>query len=67
MTTLITTQFLPLENGDKLTRHEFERRYNAMPHIKKAELIEGVVYITSSIRFNSHGKPHAHIIGWLGI
>ena len=26
----------PLENGDRLTRDEFERRYEAMPHIKKA-------------------------------
>ena len=31
---------LPLENGDRLTREEFERRYSAMPHLKKAELIE---------------------------
>ncbi len=35
----------PLENGDRLTRDEFERRYEAMPHLKKAELIEGEVYI----------------------
>jgi hypothetical protein len=34
----------PLENGDRLNCYEFERRYNAMPHVKKAELIEGVVY-----------------------
>ena len=27
----------PLENGDRLTRPEFERRYEAMPHLKKAE------------------------------
>ena len=33
-----------LENGDRLTRVEFERRYEAMPELKKAELIEGVVY-----------------------
>lgn len=33
----------PLEPGDQLTRAEFERRYHAMPHLKKAELIEGVV------------------------
>ena len=32
-----------LESGDRLTRHEFERRYQSMPHLKKAELIEGVV------------------------
>jgi hypothetical protein len=32
-----------LENGDRLTRAEFERRYDAMPNLKKAELIKGVV------------------------
>lgn len=29
----------PLESGDRLTRPEFERRYAAALHIKKAELI----------------------------
>jgi hypothetical protein len=33
-------KILPLENGDCLSRAEFERRYEAMPHLKKAELIE---------------------------
>lgn len=56
---------LPLENGDKLTRAEFERRYTAMPEQKKAELIEGIVYMASPLRIKSHGKPHAHIMGWL--
>lgn len=55
----------PLENGDELTRTEFERRYDAMPQVKKAELIEGIVYMASPLRFKSHGKPHAYIIGWL--
>ncbi|MBD2362088.1 Uma2 family endonuclease [Anabaena minutissima FACHB-250] len=57
----------PLENGDKLTRVEFERRYDAMPEVKKAELIEGIVYIASPLRFRSHGKPHAYIMNWLGL
>ncbi|BAY08302.1 Uma2 family endonuclease [Calothrix sp. NIES-2098] len=57
----------PLENGDKLTRAEFERRYHAMPEVKKAELIEGIVYMASPLRFRSHGKPHAYIITWLGL
>ena len=26
---------------DRLTRDEFERRYSAMPHVKKAELVDG--------------------------
>lgn len=30
---------LRLENGDYLTRAEFERRYQAMPFLRKAELI----------------------------
>ncbi len=55
----------PLENGDKLTRAEFERRYNAMPRLKKAELIEEIVYMASPLRAKSHGKPHAQILGWL--
>jgi Uma2 family endonuclease len=56
----------PLENGDTLTRAEFERRYEAMPHLKKAELIEGVVYVPSPARHRYHGHQHAHLINWLG-
>ncbi len=55
----------PLESGDRLTRHEFERRYAAMPQIKKAELIEGVAYVASPVRIKNHGRPHAQIVGWL--
>ncbi len=54
-----------LENGDRLTRAEFERRYEAMPHLKKAELIEGVVYLPSPTRFVRHGHPHFKLIAWL--
>jgi Uma2 family endonuclease len=54
-----------LENGDRLTRAEFECRYDAMPHLKKAELIEGVVYVPSPVRHRQHGSPHAHLVGWL--
>lgn len=55
----------PLEPGDRLTRDEFERRYAAMPSLKKAELIEGVVYMPSPVRVRRHGNPHAQIVGWL--
>ena len=41
-----TTPTPPLQAGDRLTRDEFERRYEAMPQLKKAELIEGVVYMS---------------------
>ena len=61
----ITTQILPLENGDRLTRIQFERRYTAMPKLKKAELIEGIVYMASPLRHRSHGNPHAAIMAWL--
>jgi Uma2 family endonuclease len=56
----------PLENGDRLNRYEFERRYNAMPSLRKAELIEGMVYMPAALRFKSHGQPHGWIMTWLG-
>ena len=55
----------PLEPGDRLTRPEFERRYDAMPHLRKAELIEGVVHMPSPVRYRRHGRPHALLMGWL--
>lgn len=59
------SSFPPLESGDRLSRHEFERRYAAMPKLKKAELIEGVVYLASPLRFESHAEPHGNLVGWL--
>ncbi len=55
-----------LEPGDRLSRAEFERRYEAMPHVKKAELIEGVVYMPSPVRAHRHAEPHYRLITWLG-
>src|SRR5262245_55052697 len=57
----------PLEPGDQLTRAEFERRYDAMPHLKKAELIEGVVYMPSPVRWNHHGHVHLNLATSLGV
>ncbi len=60
------TEELPeLENGDRLKRAEFEQRFDAMPELKKAELVKGVVYMGSPVRRNKHGKPHAMMMGWL--
>ena len=59
-------KILPLENGDRLSRSEFERRYRAMSELKKAELIEGRVYMASPVRI-IHGQPHAYIMTWLGV
>jgi Uma2 family endonuclease len=55
-----------LETGDQLSRDEFERRYHAMPDVKKAELIEGIVYMPSPVRYDQHGLPHAQFMTWLG-
>ncbi len=57
----------PLQSGDRLTRREFERRYEAMPGVKRAELIEGVVFMSSPLFEASHGQPQAHALVWLGV
>jgi Uma2 family endonuclease len=56
-----------LEPGDRLSREEFERRYERMPHLKKAELIEGIVYMPSPIRARNHAIPQSDISVWLGV
>ncbi len=56
-----------LRAGDRLTRDEFERRYEAMPDLKKAELLEGVVCMPSPVRYTQHGHPHALLSGWLAV
>jgi Uma2 family endonuclease len=56
-----------LESGDRLTREQFHERYCARPDIKKAELVEGVVYVGSPVRFDVHGEPHGNVITWLGV
>ena len=57
----------PLQNGDRLTADEFERRYDAMPDLKKAELINGVVYMASPVSMEDHAAPHFDLISWLGL
>ena len=57
----------PLQSGDRLTCPEFEQRYAAAPHVKKAELIEGIVYVASPLRHEQHGKPHSRVMTWLGV
>lgn len=55
----------PMEFGDRLTREEFERRWKRMPHVKKAELIEGVVYMPTAVRYRDHGRQHTILNHWL--
>lgn len=64
---IVSTPDVPiLEPGDRLSREEFERRYDASPELKKAELIEGVVYMPSAVRLRRHGLPHFQLVTWLG-
>ena len=55
-----------LREGERLDRDEFHRRYEAMPDVKKAELIDGVVHMPSPVSFENHGEPHAHLMLALG-
>ena len=65
MTPISTSTVPPLVDGERLTRAEFHRRYLAMPHIKKAELIEGVVYMPSPVSLVAHAHPHGLVGGWI--
>jgi Uma2 family endonuclease len=56
----------PLESGDHLTSREFERRYEAMPELKKAELIEGVVFLASPVSLD-HSEGQGVLTGWLAV
>jgi Uma2 family endonuclease len=57
----------PLENVDRLTRYEFERRASNLSSPKKLELINGVVHMAATLHYRSHGLPHSHIMTWLGL
>jgi Uma2 family endonuclease len=56
----------PLENGDRLSRAEFERRYEAMPREVKAELVEGVVRVFKPGGIRQYGQPCMRAVAWLG-
>jgi len=55
----------PLQAGDVLSRAEFERRWERHPEIKKAELIDGTVYLEMSVSLK-HGEAHARLMLLLG-
>ncbi len=56
----------PLRDGDRMNWDEFARRWDAMPEVKKAELLQGVVYMPSPVS-PDHSSAHFNLIGWLGI
>ena len=55
----------PLRDGDCLTSAEFMRRWEAMPGLKHAELIDGIVYMPSPVSLK-HSTSHGQLAGWLG-
>lgn len=63
MSTAIEQRIPPLVAGDKLTRAEFLRRWEAHPEIKNAELIGGIVYMASPVSVE-HGDMDGDVGGW---
>lgn len=55
----------PLIAGQRLTREEFLRRWEAMPEVKRAELIGGLVYMPSPVT-RTHGSHETLVSNWLG-
>ncbi|MEX0702040.1 MAG: Uma2 family endonuclease [Planctomycetales bacterium] len=55
----------PLENGDRLPRDEFRRRWANMPGLKRAERFGGSVFMQAAVRFREHGQPHQDLQGWM--
>ncbi len=53
-----------LQNGDRMTREEFLRRWEQLPDLKNAELIDGVVYLASPVSFR-HASYESLFTGWL--
>ncbi len=53
-----------LITGERMDRAEFMRRWEEIPEIKKAELIEGVVFVASPVG-SEHGRREIRIGWWL--
>ncbi|MCC6540001.1 MAG: Uma2 family endonuclease, partial [Bryobacterales bacterium] len=53
-----------LFEGDHLDAAEFLRRWEALPDLKYAELIDGVVFMGSPLSLD-HGTTHYEMTGWL--
>jgi Uma2 family endonuclease len=54
-----------LENGDVMSRREFHRLYSECEGLERVELIEGVVYMPSPIRFQGHAEQQLLMLDWL--
>lgn len=60
------TAIPPLVPGERLRRAEFLRRWDAMPQVRRAELIDGVVYMPSPVTLQ-HGASSSLMDMWLGV
>ena len=56
----------PLRNGEHLSREEFERRWEATPSLRRAELIEGIVFMPPPISA-THSDSHGDLYHWLAL
>ena len=54
----------PLREGDLLSREEFMRRWEAMPDLYFAELIDGIVHMASPLS-NPHSQSQLRLGKWL--
>jgi Putative restriction endonuclease len=54
------------ESGDRMSREEFIARWEQMPELKNAELIDGVVYMPSPVSL-THGSFHVEFCLVLGL
>jgi len=54
-----------LREGDRMDSAEFLRRWEAMPDLKHAELLTGVVFFMASPTSRIHGNLHGRLSGWL--
>lgn len=66
MAVVVEERVPPLLAGDKLTREQFLRRWEADPSVKLAELIGGIVYMPSPV-WVEHGGMDGDVGGWLSV
>lgn len=59
-------EIVVLESGDRMSQPEFHRRYCASK-VTRAELIEGVVYVSSPQRSKYHGRQENELGAWVGV
>jgi Uma2 family endonuclease len=63
----MSSAVLPLPQlitGQQMTREAFLARWDRIPDLKHAELIEGIVYVPSPVSLE-HSRIDRHVITWL--